>query len=145
MTVRDDAAGKWEVKLKSTSGNVERTVKVGMAKNEEEAVAAAKRNAGDDYSWTKVSVSRVDESLNQSPKSSIDSMSEQLNSIGQTAKAIVERFAPRADATIYAVLKDKLGREPTNAELKAEVQRIKEEALVETAGAGKLAHQKGRG
>ena len=28
----------------------------------------------------------------------IDSMSEQLNSIGQAAKGIVERFAPRADA-----------------------------------------------
>jgi hypothetical protein len=30
--------------------------------------------------------------------SAIDSMGEQLNSIGQTAKAIVERFAPKADA-----------------------------------------------
>lgn len=46
--------------------------------------------------------------------------------------------------TIYEALKAKLGREPTNAELKADVQRIKTEALVEMADKGKLAHQRGR-
>jgi hypothetical protein len=46
--------------------------------------------------------------------------------------------------TIYAALKMRLGREPTNAELRAEVQRIKTEALVETAMKGKLSHQRRR-
>lgn len=44
--------------------------------------------------------------------------------------------------TIYEALKRKLGREPTNAELKADVKRILQESLVERAEAGKLAHQK---
>jgi hypothetical protein len=44
--------------------------------------------------------------------------------------------------TIYAALKMRIGREPTNAELKAEVQRIKEAALIETAQKGKLPHQR---
>ncbi len=44
--------------------------------------------------------------------------------------------------TIYEALAAKLGRTPTNAELKAEVQRIKTEAYVETAQRGKLRHQK---
>ena len=65
---RSDAAGKWEVKLKSTSGDVERTVKVALAKNEDEAVAAAKRSAGDDYSWNRVSVKRADASFPQQVK-----------------------------------------------------------------------------
>ena len=46
--------------------------------------------------------------------------------------------------TIYEALKTKLGREPTNAELKADVQRIKEEALIEAATKGKLRHQRRR-
>lgn len=46
--------------------------------------------------------------------------------------------------TIYEALKAKLGREPTNAELKAVVARILEEAYIERAEAGKLAHQKRR-
>jgi hypothetical protein len=46
--------------------------------------------------------------------------------------------------TIYQALTQKLRRTPTNAELKADVQRIKEEALVEAASKGKLAHQRGR-
>jgi hypothetical protein len=47
--------------------------------------------------------------------------------------------------TIYEALWLKLGREPTNAELKAEVGRIKVEALIETAERGRLSHQKKRG
>ena len=47
--------------------------------------------------------------------------------------------------TIYEALKLKLGRNPTNAEIKADVKRILTEALIERAEAGKLAHQrKGR-
>lgn len=46
---------------------------------------------------------------------------------------------------IYEVLKEKLGREPANAELIADVHRIRTEALVEQAEKGKLPHQrKGR-
>ena len=48
------------------------------------------------------------------------------------------------EMTIYEALKTKLGREPTNAELKADVQRIKEEALIEAATKGKLRHQRRR-
>lgn len=46
--------------------------------------------------------------------------------------------------TIYKALRDKLGREPTNTELKAEVDRIKHEALVGLAEKGKLPFQRGR-
>ena len=47
--------------------------------------------------------------------------------------------------TIYEALREKLGREPTNAEIKADVERIKAAALVETAERGRLPHQrKGR-
>jgi hypothetical protein len=46
--------------------------------------------------------------------------------------------------TIYDALKARLGREPTGAEIKAEVQRIKESALVATAATGKLSHQRRR-
>ena len=46
--------------------------------------------------------------------------------------------------TIYAALRAKLNREPTNAELAAEVQRIKEEALIDAASKGKLTHQRKR-
>lgn len=46
--------------------------------------------------------------------------------------------------TIYEVLRDKLGHEPTHAELKAAVRRILTEGLVEMAEAGKLRHQRGK-
>jgi hypothetical protein len=46
--------------------------------------------------------------------------------------------------TIYEVLRDRLGREPTNAELRADVERIKSEAYVETAARGGLPHQRRR-
>ena len=44
--------------------------------------------------------------------------------------------------TIYEALREKLGREPTNAELKADVERIKEEVLVTADTHGKLPHQR---
>ena len=44
--------------------------------------------------------------------------------------------------TIYQSLANKLGRTPTSAELKAEIQRIKDEALVDLAGKGKLSFQR---
>jgi hypothetical protein len=44
--------------------------------------------------------------------------------------------------SIYEALRDKLGREPTNAEVRADVERIKTDALVKTATGGKLRHQK---
>jgi hypothetical protein len=44
--------------------------------------------------------------------------------------------------TIYEALRDKLGREPTNPELRAEVERIKQSALVELAEKGRLPHQR---
>jgi len=46
--------------------------------------------------------------------------------------------------TIYEVLRDRLGREPTHQELCADVKRILTEAMVDLAEAGKLAHQKRR-
>lgn len=44
--------------------------------------------------------------------------------------------------TIYEALAAKLGREPTNAEVKADVERILDEAAQERAAAGKLRHQR---
>lgn len=44
--------------------------------------------------------------------------------------------------TIYTALREKLGREPTRAELCAEVRRILEEGTIERAEAGKLKHQR---
>lgn len=44
--------------------------------------------------------------------------------------------------TIWQALAAKLDREPTAAEVKAEIARIREDALVETAIKGKLAHQR---
>ena len=46
--------------------------------------------------------------------------------------------------TIYQALKTKLNREPTHAEIKADVKRILTEALVDRAEQGKLAHQRRR-
>ncbi len=46
--------------------------------------------------------------------------------------------------TIYEALRIKLGREPSNAELKADVQRILQEGTIERAMAGKLPHQRRR-
>jgi hypothetical protein len=44
--------------------------------------------------------------------------------------------------TIYQALRTKLGREPTNPELKAEVDRIKQDGYVLAASRGKLRHQR---
>lgn len=44
--------------------------------------------------------------------------------------------------TIYEALRRKLGREPTHAELKADVARILREASIELAEKGKLPHQR---
>ena len=44
--------------------------------------------------------------------------------------------------TIYEALTAKLGRIPTNAELKADVERIKREAVQEMAGKGRLWFQR---
>lgn len=46
--------------------------------------------------------------------------------------------------TIYAVLRAKLGREPTNAELKADVLRILEDGMIARAEQGKMQHQRKR-
>ncbi len=44
--------------------------------------------------------------------------------------------------TIYEALREKLQREPTNEEIKSDVERIKREALEELASDGKLRHQR---
>ena len=44
--------------------------------------------------------------------------------------------------TIYEALARKLGRKPTNVELKTEIKRIIQEAIIEQAEKGKLLHQK---
>lgn len=44
--------------------------------------------------------------------------------------------------TIYVALAAKLGRTPTNSELRAEVERIKREAVAELAAAGRLPWQR---
>lgn len=44
--------------------------------------------------------------------------------------------------TIYDALVAKLGRRPTNAEIKADVRRILAEALVDRASTGTLSHQR---
>ena len=46
--------------------------------------------------------------------------------------------------TIYEVLKERLGREPTHAELVSDVKRIKTEALVTRAEQGRLSWQRKR-
>jgi hypothetical protein len=46
--------------------------------------------------------------------------------------------------TIWNVLARKLGREPTNAEVKAELDRITSEVMIDMAGKGKLRHQRRR-
>ncbi len=46
--------------------------------------------------------------------------------------------------TIYEALRAKLNREPTNIELRAEVERIKTEAMIEAASKGRLSWQKKR-
>lgn len=46
--------------------------------------------------------------------------------------------------TIYEALKARLGREPSNAELKEDFRRILREGMVEQAERGKLRHQRGR-
>ena len=47
-----------------------------------------------------------------------------------------------AKPTIYETLKTRLGREPSNIELKAEVNRILSDGMIELAGKGKLSHQR---
>lgn len=44
--------------------------------------------------------------------------------------------------TIHQALRARLGREPTHRELVAEVRRILNEALIERAERGQLAHQR---
>ena len=44
--------------------------------------------------------------------------------------------------TIYQALATKLGRAPTNQELKDDVERILQEVTLELAEAGKLKHQR---
>lgn len=44
--------------------------------------------------------------------------------------------------TIYEALCHKLGRHPTNDELRADVQRIMREGIEELAAQGKLPHQR---
>lgn len=51
---------------------------------------------------------------------------------------------PRRITTVYDALKEKLDREPTHVELKADVERILSEATRERAERGKLAHQRRR-
>lgn len=46
--------------------------------------------------------------------------------------------------TIYEALRSKLGREPTHAEIKADVKRILADGLREMAERGQLAHQRKR-
>jgi len=46
--------------------------------------------------------------------------------------------------TIYNRLKDKLGREPTNDEIKSDIRRILDEVMVDLAGKGKLSFQRKR-
>lgn len=46
--------------------------------------------------------------------------------------------------SIYTALRSKLGREPTNAELCADVKRILAEGMVDMAARGKLPHQRKR-
>ena len=46
--------------------------------------------------------------------------------------------------TIYEALANKLNRVPTNAELKEEVRRIKQEGFILAATAGKLPFQRKR-
>lgn len=46
--------------------------------------------------------------------------------------------------TIYEALAAKLGRAPTNSELRATVERIKAEALIELANRGGLRFQRVR-
>jgi hypothetical protein len=52
--------------------------------------------------------------------------------------------APGRKPTIYEVLKERLGREPTHRELCDDVRRIMDEGLQARAEAGKLAHQRRR-
>lgn len=46
--------------------------------------------------------------------------------------------------TIYEALRTKLGREPSNAELRADIGRILVDGMCERAAAGKLRFQRGK-
>lgn len=50
----------------------------------------------------------------------------------------------RKPLTIYAALKEKLGREPTHAELTADVRRILADGTIDIAEKGALRHQRRR-
>lgn len=52
--------------------------------------------------------------------------------------------AERERRTIYGVLREKLGREPTNAELVADVRRILADGNAELASKGRLPFQRKR-
>jgi aconitase B len=71
-------------------------------------------------------------------------MDEQHTTLAATASRsrLYRKAMKHAKPTIYQALCTKLGRQPTNAELKAEVTRIKQDAVIELAQAGKLPHQK---
>jgi hypothetical protein len=53
-------------------------------------------------------------------------------------------FTNRNPDTIWNKLAVKLGREPTDAEARSEVERILSESLADRASRGKLAHQRKR-
>ena len=57
-------------------------------------------------------------------------------------EALLELTQPMKTPTIYEALAAKLGRAPSNVELKAEVSRIKESVLVDLASEGKLKFQR---
>ncbi len=46
--------------------------------------------------------------------------------------------------SIWSALARKLGREPTNSEIKEECKRIMAEAIQDMASKGKLAYQRGK-
>lgn len=46
--------------------------------------------------------------------------------------------------TIYEALRNKLGREPTHAELCEDVKRILTESMIERASKGQMQHQRRR-
>lgn len=56
----------------------------------------------------------------------------------------VVRYVTPSKPTIYEALRAKLKREPTHAELKADVKRVLNDGLIEQAEQGKLKHQRGR-
>jgi hypothetical protein len=66
------------------------------------------------------------------------------HAMGDPRRKRSRRRDPMHKPTIYEALASKLGRRPTNDELRREVQRIKTEAYIEVASRGKLSHQRRR-